>query len=81
MCQECMTRGLWAHEETQQLDKFIAGFTNKPRAKKPSYHGRAEEPPVTAPQPTPPAPGGRGGGAQPVERSSEFELLELPSLE
>jgi hypothetical protein len=34
MCNDCLTKGLWAHEETEQLDKFISGFTKKKPAKR-----------------------------------------------
>lgn len=35
MCNDCLTKGLWSHEENAQLDKFISGFG--PRKKRPSY--------------------------------------------
>jgi|LauGreSBDMM110SN_4_FD.fasta_scaffold292053_2 hypothetical protein len=34
MCNDCLSKGLWSHEENKELDKFINSFSRK---KKPSY--------------------------------------------
>lgn len=34
MCNDCLNKGLWSHEENKELDRFINGFSRK---KKPSY--------------------------------------------
>ncbi len=48
MCQECLTRGLWAHEETKRIDDFINGFIPK-KNRKPAYEKKAQ-PPAPSPQ-------------------------------
>jgi hypothetical protein len=40
MCNDCLTKGLWEHEEKQQFDRFVNGFSA--RKKKPSYRSAAQ---------------------------------------
>lgn len=71
MCNECMTRGLWLHEESEQIDKFISGFTKK-KTKKSAVYGGGRQPP----QQQPPAP--HQGVQQPGDLPSELAPGDLP---
>ena len=52
MCNDCLTKGLWSHDENAQLDKFINGFG--PRKKRPSYRTVKKAEPEEAAEATSP---------------------------
>jgi hypothetical protein len=53
MCNDCLTRGLWAHEESKLVDDFAASLLEgpRPRRKVGGYGRRVVIPPQPPSQP------------------------------